>query len=444
MSILYFHFCLDLCIPLLFSFCEGMYQLRLLVNCCSVQTSFSRYIVKCFQPTSSPLLAFSPALTTQYRSTTSQSAKKLTPSRILELTQEGADAFKEGDYAGAIELWEEIVSSGNPADAAATRSFISCCGNLAWAYRYTGNTQKELEVLERTKTLVQGCYGDNHPQYTQLVCRMAEGKEDLGFFLEMKEMLTDLLAELKKNRSSNKGDVKVSRVLLLLSRAHGQLSEAAEQLRTAEQGMDLIRQHFSAEHLHTTTAMITLARAIGANGDIQKHLDLVLNAYEIQESQLGRLHGQLATSAMEVATAFRLACNFEKEKDFLEKSIEIQKRSVEPTIPTKLISTQVQLGDVHLKLYRDKPKAALSHYLESIRTARRLLLAPHPVLSLALFRLACCYKLIGGGEEAKCPDLLLQSKNILTIIGVSTMHPVYKDVMGKMDDEKEGLSKSEK
>lgn len=363
------------------------------------------------------------------------SQQQLPGGKLQALIQNGAEAFKEGDYGAAIAAWEELTSllACFSSDSISHATLLNCWSNLASAYRHTGSNKKEMEALRVCMELTEKCSGKAHPQYIHLLCRTAEANENMGKFDEMKSVLLEALEIVKKQSRSNKSDIKESKVFLLLSRAYQHLNQKREQLKAAEKGMELIRRHFSPEHRFSTTAVFTLARAVGAMGNTKEQLRLAKNAYEAQESQLGSFHGGLAESAVEVATAYSAIGNPVKEREYLERALATQNQALEPFQGPKVVDTQIQLGDAHIKADSSDSRwrVALSLYLNAIRTARQHLTAQNPSLSRALLRASQCYRYLEGENSENSAELLLEAENVCTASEVASAHVCAREILAE-------------
>lgn len=351
---------------------------------------------------------------------------QISSQKLKSFIQYGTEAFKDGDYSTATAMWEKVVTSmaSLPSDCISRTMLLNCCSNLAAVYRITGNTVKEMDSLLTSMDLIEKCFGKTHPQYVQLLCRLAEANENMGKYQEMKSVLLEALQLIEKQGKSCKADFKASKVLLLLSRSHQNLNETHEQLKTAQKGTELIRQHFAAEHRFSTTGMFTLARALGASGNEKEQLRLAQKAYDTQESQLGSCHSELLESAVQVAAAYRAVGDPAKEKEYLERALVIQKQAHEPFRGPKAVDIQIQIGDAHIKSDSSENRwsIALSFYLNAIRTARKHLTAPNPSLSRALLRASQCYKYLGNGNIDKSAELLVEAEKVYIASKVANTH----------------------
>lgn len=354
---------------------------------------------------------------------------QILPSNLMQLSQTADEAYKEGDYVKAISKWEKILTmSGtmkNSPDIPST-FLLRSCKSLACAYRNVGNMQKELGTLEKMQNIIARTYGEGHPQYIALLCQLAESKETIGDYREMIVLLEEALDRLEKQKQSPKGDVKKSRVLLLLSRAYQHVGDAKMQLRTAERAYFIARRHFREENQVTTNALLSVARARGANGEVEEQVKIAQEVFVTQSSQFGRLNGQLAVTAMEVAAAFRNQGNFEKEREFIDISIDIQKRSIEPVVGARLVESLLHLGDVMGKLGQENIDQMISCYKEAVKVAQREFCGPTVFLGKALMRVAKCLEM--KGERQKVLPLLNEAKVIIENSGVLPHHPAVREL----------------
>lgn len=345
------------------------------------------------------------------------------------MIQEGSEAFKEGDYHYAIEVWSEAASiyenslKAQPINPVSARPLLTCWGNLASAYRHVGNINKEIEILNQSKDKVKQCFGANHPQYTNLMFRIGEAHEDMGETKMMKEVVVEALKLLENKHRSSKNELNMYRGLLLLSRAHAHLNEHKQQLEVAQRAMDIVQQHYGPENIHVTTASLVLAKAYGDNGNVKLRVQMAEKVYEIQSSQMGQLQGQLERAAMELAAAYKAEKNNSKEIEYLEKAIEIHKKSFESLPPSKLVDIELLLGDAHVTNYVE---TGLVHYLEAQKLVRCHLTSPCIWQCRALMKAAQCYKLLN--DSNKYVQLLREAQKSAVALAVSKDHSLLVEI----------------
>eukprot|EP00796_Vickermania_ingenoplastis_P004361 gene4361-3172_t len=351
-----------------------------------------------------------------------------TSENLLEINQDAAEAFKEGDYMGAIELWGKVAAFHDPTSPSTAVSLIHCWGNLAWAYRSVGDTKNELEILQKSEKVVMGMCGPRHPQSIQVLYRLAEALEDIGDYEKMQRTVMHSLDILGAPHRSSKSDTKRSRFLLLLSRVHECLGDKQLQLQKAEEGYSLVRQHYSATHTLTTSAQLVVAKAKGCNGRIDEWLQMAVKAYEIQQSQLGRLNGQVAVTAMSVAEAYEAKAEWGQAKYYLEESMEAQRRAMEAVIPVRLVETTLRLGDV--LEHASHHAAALKCYLDAVAKAQRYLAEYSAVQGQALTKVGKSYSL--QGDKSGATDVFQKALKVLNKSGILHSHPTYQELNAAM------------
>lgn len=367
----------------------------------------------------------------------------LSPNRFTPLSKEklealvvvAEEAFKNEDYHNAISIWERVTSTAAdlPSNATSRTILLSTWDNLASAYSYVGNSKREIEALTACLTIIEKSFGKTHPQYTRLLCRMAKAKENMGAFHEMKSILLEALELVEKQRSSSKTEIRLSKVLLLLSRVHQNLSETDEQLKTAEEGKKLIRKHFSEKHHFSTAASIVLAKAFGASGRINEQLMLAENAYHTHESQMGSFHSELADSAMEVAAAYNALGNFKMEEQFLSDAFEIQRKAVNLFPRWQVVETKIRIGDSSIKAdpCESRWSLALSHYRSAIDAARKHLVSNCPSLCRAHLRISQCYRHLEGENSEKSAQFFLEAEQICEASGVASTHICARELLAE-------------
>lgn len=367
----------------------------------------------------------------------------LSPGRFTPLTKENLEAlvvvaeeaFKNEDYHGAINIWERVTSAAVDSPSNPTSRTILLCtwDNLASAYSYVGNSKREIEALTACLTIIEKSFGKVHPQYIRLLCRLAKAKENTGEFHEMKSTLLEALGVVEKQRRSSKTEIRESKVLLLLSRAHQNLHESDEQLKMAEKGKKLISRHFNEKHRFSTAASIVLAKALGDSGRINEQLMLAQNVYHTHESQMGSFHSELADAAMEVAAAYNALGNFKMEENFLNEALEIQRKAVNLFPRWEVVETKIRIGDSSIKAdpSENRWSLALSYYRSAIDDAQKHLVSNCPSLSRAHLRISQCYRRLEGENSEKSAQFLREAEQICEASGVASTHICVRELLAE-------------
>ncbi|EAN87822.1 hypothetical protein, conserved [Trypanosoma cruzi] len=348
---------------------------------------------------------------------------------VEELQKSAAEFFERGEFMNAIKQWESVIESMDKADNNNNnRQYVlmSCLNNLACAYGEIGNYARKLQLLERSRDMVEQVYGRDHPQYGMVLYNIASAYEEMGRYQEMEDLLLKSL-DIHERKFHSK-HAKVGRVLLLLAEAHGHLGKHGAQLQVAERALEIVRRHCGPEHIQTTIALLTFSRAHGANGNHAKRLQIAQQAYDIQERKLGALNPQIALTLLELADAHGANRDYFHQKDLLEKAIELQKRAF-GSQHTQLVSTYTALGDAYGNL--DDRNNQFASYREALDIARQRYRGNHIVIGTASNKCAWGYLRIGKVEEAK--TLAEEARRIIEGM-VSEKHPAAVELRATLQE----------
>jgi len=170
---------------------------------------------------------------------------------------QGREADNNGDYGGAVALFEEALSQAQSFSDEDPRLTISL-NRLSDVYLKNGNPEKALPVLERARSILEQV-SPKHPELTRCLFRLARAKMGLSRYEEADQLFGEALKSYAPEAyASWDGDYEI---LIYWSRNCYLKGDLAAEERIARQLVRCVEQRSTCAAFKRAEAYLALANS---------------------------------------------------------------------------------------------------------------------------------------------------------------------------------------
>ena len=204
------------------------------------------------------------------------------------------------------ECWKALVL--NPGWAVHPKVLTS----LGNAEGSLGNPARQKELQERSLKILEGFYGQDHPEVAKALASLGNAEGSLGNVARQKELQERSLKILEGFYGQDHPEV--AKALASLGSAEGALGNAARQKELQERSLKILEGFYGQDHLEVAKALASLGNAEGALGNAARQKELQERSLKILEGFYGQDHPEVAQTLTSLGNAEGSLGNAERQK----------------------------------------------------------------------------------------------------------------------------------
>ena len=268
--------------------------------------------------------------------------------------------------------------------------------NLGNAYGDLGDYEKKKALLERALQIQESHYGQDHVNVAITLTNLGVALGDLGDYENQKALLERALTIDEAHYG--KDHVEVAKTLNNLGTAYGSLGDYEQQKALLERALIIKESHYDPDHVEVAITLTNLGKATGDLGDYENQKTLLERALTIEEAHYGQDHMSVAITLTNLGNAYGDLGDYGHQKALLERALIIFEAHygqdhVEVAITLNNLGTAYgDLGDY------EKKKALLERALPILEAHYG---QDHVLVAITLASLGKVYGDLGDYEQSK-------------------------------------------
>ena len=191
--------------------------------------------------------------------------------------------------------------------------------NLGNAYGDLGDYEKKKALLERALQIQESHYGQDHVEVGQTLMNLGNAYRGLGDYEKQKALLERALIIFEAHYG--KDHVSVASTLTNLGTAYGSFGDYEKQKALLERALIIDEAHYGKDHVEVARTLGNLSNAYGSFGDYGKQKALLERVLIIDEAHYGQDHVEVAKTLTNLGTAYGSFGDYEKQKALLERAL---------------------------------------------------------------------------------------------------------------------------
>jgi hypothetical protein len=307
-----------------------------------------------------------------------------------------ADRRVAGDFAGALELAQEVYDRHVRALGPDDPETINAAHNLGVSLRLSGELNRAYDIDYRNQQLRIQYYGSDHPITLESTRNLIIDRRELGDYLGARTEAR-AVADLLRHQLSpgHPQTLRALRTLSAVLRKGGEHQAAREVSEEARQGFVT---RYGEDHPDTVAATLNLSTDLRATGDLDAAAELGEQAYERYRRLIGPEHPHTIAARLDLAVTQRLRGDVARARAAGEEGYRQLHDQLGEDHPLSLAAAVNLATDQYLQ---GEHTAAYERDQDTAERLRRVLGEDHPTTLACLGNLAIDLHALGRKDEAR-------------------------------------------
>jgi CHAT domain-containing protein/Tfp pilus assembly protein PilF len=313
-----------------------------------------------------------------------------------ELDQQALGAIDRGQYAEALRLAKEALSSGEQILGATDLRVAHSLNTLGLAYHYLARVQDALMSHERALRIREQALGSAHPLVAESLTNLARARVSSGDFRGAQQLLERALQIQEQAAGTNRSATAVT--LMHLGMVRGLAMDLSGAIRDESRAVEMFERAPDAKPGDHSMALTSLGTIIGRTGDFARARPLIERALRMQEQTLGENHPLVARTLDSLADLASKMGAWNEALPVAERALRIREAAFGAS-HVEVAASLNTLGRIHW--YRRELAQAAQLFEQAIGITEKAVGPKHPVVAANLLDLGEVRRQMGDLRQAR-------------------------------------------